>query len=57
MVFFFYLMRIKKLSAVCEEFENNYDPQCPIVHDDRTTFTKLDSYLILAFEGKFLRNG
>lgn len=44
--YFYDLMRIKKLSAVCEGLKKNYDPTCPTVHDDRTTFTELDTDLI-----------
>lgn len=38
-VYFFFLMRIKKLTEVCAMIKRNYDPTTPTSYDDRTTFT------------------
>lgn len=44
--YLYYLIRIKKLSVICDELKKNYDPTCLNSHDDRATFTQLDTNLI-----------
>lgn len=45
-VYFFDLMRIKKLSEVCVELKKKYDPTGPTEYDERATFTQLEMDLV-----------
>lgn len=40
--YFFDLMRIKRLSELCIELKQNYNPTRPTAYDDRVVFTQLD---------------
>lgn len=59
-VYFFELMRIKKLSEVCAELKRNYDPVDPTAYDDHVVFSQLDMDLIglqskVKFFGKLIK--